>query len=111
MAVEDQAIRRTEVITGLPPGPRAPAAVNTARLMQWPLETLLAWHRRHGDLITVPLLLFGVGVYVAHPDAIGEMFSGDQSDLRAGEANAPLTPVLGSRSVLTLDGREHLRQR
>ncbi len=111
MAVEDQALRRTEVITGLPPGPRAPAAVNTARLMRRPLETLLAWRRRYGDLITVPLLVFGVGVYVADPDAIGEMFSGDQSDLRAGEANAPLTPVLGSRSVLTLDGREHLRQR
>ena len=111
MAVEDQAIQRTEVVAGLPPGPRAPAAVNTARLMQWPLETLLAWRRRYGDLITVPLVVFGVGVYVADPDAIGEMFSGDQSDLRAGEANAPLMPVLGSRSVLTLDGREHLRQR
>jgi cytochrome P450 len=111
MAVEDQAIQPVEAVAGLPPGPRAPAAVNTARLMRRPLETLLVWRRRHGDLITVPLLVFGVGVYVADPDAIGAMFSGDQSDLRAGEANAPLTPVLGTRSVLTLDGREHLRQR
>jgi cytochrome P450 len=95
----------------MPPGPRAPATVNTARLMQWPIETLLAWRRRYGDFIAVRLLVFGTGVYVADPDAIREMFSGDQSDLRAGEANAPLTPVLGSRSVLTLDGAEHLRQR
>ena len=98
-------------MSGLPPGPRGPAVVNTARLMQRPIETLLAWRRRYGDFITVRLLVFGVGVYVADPDAIREMFSGDQSDLRAGEANAPLKPVLGSRSVLTLDGREHLRQR
>jgi cytochrome P450 len=111
MAVEESAVLRTDVVAGLPPGPRAPAAVNTARLMRRPLETLLGWRRRHGDLITVRLLVFGTGVYVADPDAIGEMFSGDQSDLRAGEANEPLTPVLGRRSVLTLDGREHLRQR
>ena len=95
----------------LPPGPRAPAAVNMARLVQRPLESLVGWRERYGDVYTVPLLVFGVGVYVCDPEAIREMFTGDQSDLRAGEANAPLSPVLGDRSVLVLDGREHLRQR
>jgi cytochrome P450 len=111
VAIEEPAVLRTEVVSGMPPGPRAPAVVSTARLMRRPIETLLAWQRRYGDFITVRLLVFGVGVYVADPESIREMFSGDQSDLRAGEANAPLTPVLGSRSVLTLDGAEHLRQR
>jgi cytochrome P450 family 135 len=95
----------------MPPGPRAPAAINTARLVQRPLQTLLGWHRRHGDAFTVPLLIFGVGVYVCDPDAIRELLTGDQSDLHAGEANAPLAPVLGERSVLILDGAEHLRHR
>ncbi|HET6831194.1 MAG TPA: cytochrome P450 [Solirubrobacterales bacterium] len=95
----------------LPPGPRAPAAVNTVRLMERPLESLVGWRERYGDVFTVPLLVFGVGVYVADPEAIREMFTGDQSDLHAGEANEPLSPVLGERSVLILDGREHLRQR
>jgi cytochrome P450 len=95
----------------LPPGPRAPAAINMARLVQRPLESLVGWRERYGDVYTVPLLVFGVGVYVCDPDAIREMLTGDQSDLRAGEANAPLSPVLGERSVLILDGREHLRQR
>jgi cytochrome P450 len=95
----------------LPPGPRAPAAVNTARLVQRPLESLVGWRERYGDVFTVPLLIFGVGVYVADPEAIREMLTGDQSDLHAGEANAPLSPVLGEKSVLVLDGREHLRQR
>ena len=95
----------------LPPGPRAPASVNTARLAVRPLETLLGWHRRYGDAFTVSYLVFGTGVYVADPDAIREMFTGDQSDLHAGEANAPLSPVLGEHSVLVLDGAEHLRQR
>src|SRR2546429_203144 len=32
-------------------------------------------------------------------------------DLRAGEANSFMEPILGSHSVLVLDGPEHLRQR
>jgi cytochrome P450 len=95
----------------LPPGPRGPAWVNTARLAQRPIESLLGWHDRYGDVVTVPLLIFGTGVYVSDPDAIRRMFTGDQSHLHAGEANAPLAGVLGERSVLVLDGAEHLRQR
>jgi cytochrome P450 len=82
-----------------------------ARLVQRPIESLVGWRERYGDVYTVPLVVFGVGVYVCDPDAIRGMLTGDQSDLRAGEANAPLSPVLGDRSVLVLDGREHLRQR
>jgi cytochrome P450 len=95
----------------LPPGPRAPAAINMARLIQRPLESMVGWRRRYGDVFTVALPIFGVGVYVADPDAIRGMLTGDQSDLHAGEANEPLSPVLGDKSVLILDGREHLRQR
>lgn len=95
----------------LPPGPRAPAWINTVRLAQRPLQLLREWHQRYGDVFTVPLLVFGVGVYVCDPDAIRELMTGDQSDLRAGEANAPLSPVVGERSVLVLDGPAHLRQR
>ena len=95
----------------LPPGPRAPATVNTVRLARRPLESLLGWRKRYGDVFTVRYLIFGTGVYVADPGAIRELLTGDQSDLHAGEANAPLSPVLGSNSVLVLDGPEHLRQR
>jgi cytochrome P450 len=95
----------------LPPGPRAPASINTAQLALRPLQSLLGWRERYGDLFTVPLLIFGVGVYVCDPDAIREMLTGEQSDLHAGEANAPLSMVLGERSVLVLDGHEHMRQR
>lgn len=95
----------------LPPGPRAPATVNTARLIRRPLESLLGWQRRYGDVFTVKYLIFGTGVYVADPVAIKELLTGDQSDLHAGEANAPLSPVLGQNSVLVLDGPRHLRQR
>ena len=79
--------------------------------MRRPLDTLVAWHDRYGDLFTIKLLVFGTGVYVADPAEIKAMFTGDQSDLLAGEANAPLSVVLGENSVLVLDGPEHLRQR
>src|SRR2546430_13543861 len=95
----------------LPPGPRTPAAVNMLRFSRRPLEMLRAWHQRYGDVFTVRFLGFGTGVYVADPDAIRSLFTGDQSDLRAGEANSFMEPVLGPHSVLVLDGPEHMRQR
>jgi cytochrome P450 family 135 len=95
----------------LPPGPRTPAALNLARFARHPLDVLLGWHARYGDVFTVRFTGFGTGVYVADPEAIRSLFSGEQSDLRAGEANSIMAPVLGEHSVLVLDGPEHLRQR
>ena len=50
-------------------------------------------------------------VMVFDPEVVKQVFRGPHEQLRAGEANAPLGPVLGARSVLLLDGDEHLRQR
>jgi cytochrome P450 len=85
--------------------------MNLAAFARAPLDTLRRWYDRYGSVFTVRFLVFGTGVYVADPTAIRELFTGDQSDLLAGEANSFMEPVLGSHSVLVLDGREHLRQR
>jgi cytochrome P450 len=85
--------------------------VNSVRFAYRPLAVLREWRRRFGDVFTVRLLGFGAGVYVADPEAIRGLFTGDQSDLKAGEANSFMEPVLGAHSVLVLDGPEHLRQR
>jgi cytochrome P450 len=95
----------------LPPGPRTPALLNIARFARRPLEVLRTWHARYGEAFTVRMTGFGTGVYVVDLDAIRELFTGDQSDLRAGEANSFMQPVLGAHSLLILDGPEHLRQR
>src|SRR6059058_422537 len=95
----------------LPPGPRVPSPITTAQFARRPLDTLRTWQRRYGDVFTVRYLGFGTGVYVADPEAIRGLFTGDQSDLLAGEANSIMEPVLGPHSVLVLDGPEHLRQR
>ena len=95
----------------LPPGPRLPSPITTAQFARRPRESLARWQRKYGDAFTVTFLGFGQGVYVADPDAIRELFTGDQSDLLAGEANSFLEPLVGKHSVLVLDGPEHLRQR
>ena len=95
----------------LPPGPRTPGVVNLLRFSRRPLQTLHAWRNRYGDAFTVHMPGFGAGVFVADPEAIRELFTGDQSDLRAGEANSFMEHILGPSSVLVLDGAEHMRQR
>src|SRR3954452_945717 len=50
-------------------------------------------------------------VMVFDPAVVRQVFQAPPDRLRAGEANAVLGPLLGSRSVLLLDGAEHLRQR
>jgi cytochrome P450 len=74
------------------------------RFLRRPLQMLGEWHGRYGDAFTVKLSGFGTGIYVVDPEAIRELFTGDQSDLRAGEANSFMEPVLGPHSVLVLDG-------
>jgi cytochrome P450 family 135 len=81
------------------------------RFARRPLDALRGWQARYGNVFTVKFIGFGTGVYVAEPDAIKQLFTGDQSDLLAGEANSIMEPVLGPHSVLVLDGPEHLRQR
>src|SRR3954468_14315382 len=95
----------------LPPGPKLPTPVTTAQFVRRPLDTLRRWQARYGDVFTVRFIGFGTGVYVADPEAIRGLLTGDQSDLLAGEANSILEPILGPHSVLVLDGPEHLRQR
>jgi cytochrome P450 len=76
-----------------------------------PLQFFDACRRRYGDLVTFGTLFDSRFVMVFDPAAVKQLFTGPPEQLRAGEANAPLGPVLGERSVLLLDGTEHLRQR
>jgi cytochrome P450 len=85
--------------------------VNLLRFSRDPIGALSGWQRRFGHVFTVRYAGFGTGVYVAEPAAIRELFTGEQSQLLAGEANSFMAPVLGEHSVLVLDGPEHLRQR
>lgn len=67
--------------------------------------------RRYGDMFTLKIANEGTWVFVTDPDAVKQIFTGDPRLLHAGEANVVLLPVLGSHSVLLLDGDAHMAQR
>jgi cytochrome P450 len=85
--------------------------VQTLLALARPLEFLDQCHRRYGDIFAVHTHIIGREIEIAHPDLIRKVFTGDPDVFRAGEANDILRPLVGSRSVLLLDGREHVRQR
>jgi cytochrome P450 len=95
----------------LPPGPRLPKAAQTARLARDPLGYMRRCRARYGDLFTLRYHPFDTLVYVCDPEVIREIFTGDPEVFRAGEANQFMEPTLGPRSVLLLDGGDHLRMR
>jgi cytochrome P450 len=95
----------------LPPGPRAPAAVQMGEWILNPIPFIERCSRRYGDLFTAHFVIGDI-VWTADPDLIKSVFTGSPDVLHAGEANAPpLEPIMGRNSVLLLDGPEHMRQR
>ncbi len=88
-----------------------PAAVQTAiwvRRAQWMLSQCA---RRFGDTFTLRISGQGTWVVVSRPADVEAVFKADPEVARAGEGNRVLAPVLGDRSLLLLDGRDHLEQR
>src|SRR5256714_11364979 len=95
----------------LPPGPRIPRFLQTLAFI-FAAPKFFDWcRRRYGDVVTMGTVFDSGFVMVFDPDIVKQLFQGPHDQLRAGEANALLGPVLGTRSVLLLDGAEHLRQR
>ena len=101
----------SEPITGLPPGPRLPRWMQTAGFIFQPSRFIDGCRRRYGDVVTFRSLFDPCFVMVFDPEIAKQVFRGSPDRLRAGEANAVLGPVVGARSVLLLDGAEHLRER
>jgi cytochrome P450 len=67
--------------------------------------------RQYGDVFTLRFASVGPIVFVSDPTLIKQIFTASPDQLRAGEANWPLIPVLGERGTLLLDGKEHLQRR
>jgi cytochrome P450 len=95
----------------LPPGPPLPRWLQTIGFMVGGARFLEACRRRYGDVVTMGTLFDERFVMVFDPATVKQLFQGSNDQLHAGEANALLGPILGERSVLLLDGAEHLRHR
>jgi cytochrome P450 len=94
-----------------PPGPSLPALVQTLAFLLAPGRYIAACQRRYGDVVTFSTKFDQNFVMVFDPAMVKQVFQAPPERLYAGQANTLLGPVLGERSVLLLDGQEHLRQR
>lgn len=95
----------------LPPGPSAPPILQTARWLFRPIDFMNSCRRRHGDAFSVMFLGFETPmVMVSDPDAIKALYKGRENGLPPGRT-LTLEPVMGSRSVLLLEGADHLSRR
>jgi cytochrome P450 len=70
-----------------------------------------AMHRRYGDTFSVNVEPTGYGVVLRNADDLRTIFRGDPDTFHAGEGNALLAPLVGTRSVLTMDAPEHVVER
>jgi cytochrome P450 len=95
----------------LPPGPLAPRALQTYWWLRRPTALFDRCAARYGKLFTLRLWL-GDHVYVADPELVRRIFTGDPAQFHAGEAYRPLMePGGGPWSIFVLDEDEHLRMR
>jgi cytochrome P450 family 135 len=96
---------------GPPPGPRLPRLVQTFFFIFGSRWFIARMYRRYGPMVRLSTAFDSNFVMVFDPALVKEVFRGPPDRLRAGEANEVLGAALGLRSVLLLDGDEHLRQR
>ncbi len=99
------------LIRGVPPGSTLHPILQTLDFLFSPEGSSVRGMKRFGDFYTIETSVFGVEVAIADPELIKQVFTGDPDTFHAGEANSALGPVVGLRSLLLLDGAEHLRDR
>jgi len=99
------------MLNDLPPRPDLSGWMMRTGFIFQPTRFLEQCHERMGDYFTLRPAANRVLVVTVDPAAVKQVFTGDPDLLHAGEANIVLAPLLGQRSVLLLDGPEHLRQR
>jgi cytochrome P450 len=95
----------------LPPGPAEPPVVQTLRWLLRPIAFMNSCRRRHGDAFSVQFLGFeSPMVMLSDPEAIRALYTAREHRLPPGRTVA-LAPVVGPRSLLLLEGAEHLARR
>jgi cytochrome P450 family 135 len=98
-------------MSALPPGPAEPPLVQTLRWLLRPISFLESCRRRFGDAFSVTFLGFQTPmVMLSDPDAIRALYTNPRHRLPPGRT-LTLQPIMGSRSLLLLEGREHLARR
>ncbi|MGF1500018.1 MAG: cytochrome P450 [Elainellaceae cyanobacterium] len=100
-----------KAVIQLPAGPRIPP---TVQLMNWlgrPYPFLDDCVQRYGDLFTVRLGSLTPIVFCSNPAGNQAIFKAEPGRFDVGRTNGLLQPLVGTASILLLDGDRHQRQR
>ncbi len=98
-------------MSALPAGPTESPIVQTARWVARPIRFLEDCRRRYGDVFSVSFQGFRTPlVMVARPDMIRALYGERRHGLPPGRT-VTLKPLVGARSLLLLEGEEHLSRR
>ena len=93
------------------PGPTASASLQTARWLARPIRFLEDNRRRYGDTFEVMFKGFKTPlVIVSHPSVLRALY-GERGHLMPPGRQVTLKPLVGARSLLLLEGSEHLSRR
>ncbi len=97
--------------SGVPRGQPLPAIAQTCALWRWPF-TYLEWCRAHyGCSFTLRTTSFPRLVFLSDPAEVKAMLLAPPDVLHPGEGGGTITPIVGERSFMLMDGEEHLSGR
>jgi cytochrome P450 family 135 len=98
-------------VSALPAGPTASPALQTARWLARPIRFLEDCRTQFGDAFTVMFQGFKTPlVMVSSPEVLRALY-GERGHLMPPGRQITLKPLVGARSLLLLEGREHLERR
>ena len=95
----------------LPPGPRTPRLLQILEWIRRPIPFMQTCARTYGSAFTLRWPGEPPVAFFSEPAAIKQIFTADPERLQAGQANVVFKPIVGSNSVLLLDGARHKRAR
>ncbi len=95
----------------VPPGPPYPAALQGMGFWTRPLAFLERCRARYGKRFTLRLPLAPPFVMLTDPAELKQVFTAPADVLHPGQGARVLEPVVGSNSVILLDGGAHMEQR
>jgi cytochrome P450 len=98
-------------VTALPAGPTESPILQTMRWVARPIRFLEDCRRRYGDVFSVMFQGFRTPlVMVSRPDVIRALYGDRRHTLPPGRT-VTLQPLVGAKSLLLLEGEEHLARR
>ena len=97
----------------LPPGPRLPNLLQTARLIANPLGFLDGCADRYGDCFTLRVLGLNSPpvVFFSDPEAVQAIFTSLADQFDYGKVTRVFRPLVGHESLIMQQGDRHRRQR